>query len=126
MLSTHHRFHGHSSLGYLHAKGRTVRGQGVSLRFVPNNRRDVYRAAVIVSKKVSKSAVVRNRIRRRVYEYIRLRKPAIGQLDIAVLVYDAALATMPAVQLRSLLDRVFGKLASSPAEKSHAKLEKKK
>lgn len=31
-----------------------------------------YRAAVVVSKKVHKSAVVRNRIRRRIYEQVRL------------------------------------------------------
>jgi ribonuclease P protein component len=31
-----------------------------------------YRAAVVVSKKVHKSAVVRNRIRRRLYEQVRL------------------------------------------------------
>ena len=42
----------------------------MSLVFVPNDR-GFTRVAVVVSKKIDKRAVVRNRIRRRVYEVIR-------------------------------------------------------
>jgi ribonuclease P protein component len=41
------------------------------LKFIQNDRRKEYRLAVVVSKKVSKSAVVRNRIRRQLYEAVR-------------------------------------------------------
>lgn len=71
MIRRANRFHGYNSLNYVYRRGQTVRGPLCSLKYAHNERRQTYRAAVIVSKKVSKSAVVRNRIRRRVYEAIR-------------------------------------------------------
>lgn len=68
MLDRSHRFHGLGSLNFAYKQGRTVRSQLVSLKFVRNPRRSVFRATVIVGRKTHKSAVVRNRIRRRVYE----------------------------------------------------------
>ncbi len=100
MISRTHRFHGHASLKYLYAKGQTVRGAGLSLRFVPNTTREAYRAAVVVSKKVSKSAVTRNRIRRRLYENVRILSSGFnGVYDMALLVYDERYADMPPEKL---------------------------
>ncbi len=100
MIARTNRFHGHGSLKYLYAKGHTVRGAGLSLRFVPNTKREVYRAAVVVSKKVSKSAVTRNRIRRRLYENVRILSTSLnGVYDLAILVYDERYADMPAEKL---------------------------
>jgi ribonuclease P protein component len=42
------------------------------MKFVPS-KHDDYRVSVVVSKKIAKSAPDRNRIRRRVYEAIRLQ-----------------------------------------------------
>lgn len=100
MISRKHRFHGHASLNYLYAKGRTARGAGLSLRFVSNAKRESYRAAIVVSKKVSKSAVTRNRIRRRLYENVRILSSEFkGVYDLALLVYDERYADMPAEKL---------------------------
>ncbi|TAH36632.1 ribonuclease P protein component [Candidatus Saccharibacteria bacterium] len=100
MIARTNRFHGHGSLKYLYAKGKTVRGAGLSLRFVPNTKRELYRAAVVVSKKVSKSAVTRNRIRRRLYENVRILSTDFkGVYDLAILVYDERYADMPAEKL---------------------------
>lgn len=100
MLSKEHRFHRTASLRFVFTKGKTVRGPYFALRFAPNNRTDTYRAAVIVSKKVHKSAVVRNRIRRRLFELIRLHSGQFVQhLDLVVTVYSTEVATMPAEQL---------------------------
>jgi ribonuclease P protein component len=53
--------------------------------------------AVVVSKKVSKSAVVRNRIRRRMYEAVRTSAGRIQDAyDIVFIVYSDQLAEMPA------------------------------
>lgn len=108
MISRKHRFHGSNSLRFVFNKGQTVRGQGLSLRFVQNNRQPTYRAAVVVSKKVSKSAVVRNRIRRRIYEVVRTLEPA-GPWDIVFLIYGDDLAKIPAAhlheQIKTLLSR---------------------
>ncbi len=86
-----------------------MRGRGVSLKYVANTKRTSYRAAVVVSKKVHKSAVVRNRIRRRVYEIVRLQvEPALAY-DFAFMVYDEAVATMPSEQVQELVAELLVK-----------------
>lgn len=104
MISRTNRFHGHGSLKYLYARGKTVRAASVSLRYCPNTRRQTYRLAVVVSRKVSKSAVVRNRIRRRLYEVIRnLSGDFTGVYDLTLLVYDEKVAELPHAQLVALV-----------------------
>lgn len=64
--------------------------------------------AVVVSKKVSKSAVVRNRIRRRVIENIRLLEGQISQpYDLVVTIFDEKVATMPAEELTDVLKNLL-------------------
>ena len=71
MLSKEYRFHSRGGVKYVYRNGKTVRRPDVSLVFCDNTRERT-RFAVVVSKKVLKSAVGRNRIRRRIYEVIRL------------------------------------------------------
>lgn len=100
MIAAEYRFHGHGSLNYLFRNGKTARNGQVLVRSVPNKRRETSRVAVIVGKKVAKSAVVRNRIRRRVYEVIRKNWAEIpGQTDFAVTVLSADLAVLPAPEV---------------------------
>jgi ribonuclease P protein component len=97
MIDTAHRFQGHGSLRFVYQRGQTIRGQHCSLKYIVNRRRSTYRVAVVVSKKVNKSAVVRNRIRRRMYEAVRISAGRIrGAYDIVFLVYSDQLAEMPA------------------------------
>jgi ribonuclease P protein component len=101
MISRTHRFHGHNSLQYVYKRGQLVRASKLALKYSPNPRRRHYRAAVVVSRKVSKSAVVRNRIRRRLYEVIRsLSDEFQGVFDLVFLVYDEKLAAEPAEALQ--------------------------
>lgn len=68
------------------------------LRHVVNKRRDGSRLAVVVSKKVAKSAVTRNRIRRRLYEAVRKNWARIPkQQDIAIIVFDGDFALISGV-----------------------------
>jgi len=95
MLGSLHRFHGYNSLNYLYKRGNSVRGAHMALRYNLNNRRHTYRAAVVVSRKVDKSAVVRNRIRRRVYEVVRRAAPEIQQpYDMAFTIFSNQVATI--------------------------------
>ncbi len=71
MLSKKYRFHSRGGVRYVYKKGKTIRCPKMSLVFLPNSK-GFTRVAVVVSKKVEKSAVGRNRIRRRIYEVIRL------------------------------------------------------
>ena len=100
MIDRTHRFQGHGSLRFVYQKGQTIRGPFCALKFIVNNRRRRYRIAVVVSRKVHKSAVVRNRIRRRVYEIIRSESTRISRpYDLVLTAYSDQLAEMPADQL---------------------------
>lgn len=95
MVPSKNRFHGLASLRFVHSKGSTVRGQHCALKYVYNNKRDVYRVAVVVSKKVSKKAVVRNRIRRRLFEVVRQQAHLINlPYDMVLIVYSNELENL--------------------------------
>ena len=127
MISQAHRFHGRNSLRFVYQRGQHIRGGAVALRFVANPRRRSYRVAVVVSRKVSKSAVVRNRIRRRIYELVRDRvRPAAGPLDLVFTVYDESAATLAHESLQEIIVTLLAKAgASSPDSPDHAIVEPK-
>lgn len=70
MLAKENRFHGRNSLNHVYKTGQSVSKDQINLRYA-NNRHKGVLVAVVISKKVHKSSVVRNRIRRRTYEIIR-------------------------------------------------------
>lgn len=96
MISQKYRFHGHASLKYLLANGTNIRGNILSIKIVDNNRRKYSRVAIIISKKVLKHAVDRNRARRRLYEIVR---PMISDfnctVDLAIIVYKSNVINAP-------------------------------
>lgn len=103
MLSKKYRFHSRGGVKFVYQKGKTLRKPGMSLVFVENTR-GFTRVAVVVSKKVSKSAVVRNRIRRRVYEAIRVNFELIPKKhDYVFVVYDRKVMTMAFGELEKVL-----------------------
>ncbi len=96
MISRKLRFHGHGSLKYLYKNAATYRSRYVTVRAITNPRRNHSRFSVVVSKKVHKSAVGRNRIRRRVYEILRLELSSMTrQMDIAVIVTNGEALAAP-------------------------------
>ncbi len=104
MIHSTHRFHGRSSLRFAYQKGHVVRGELISLRVARNNRLSTWRAAVVVSRKVSKSAVVRNRIRRRIFEIVRRYAGRIdGPFDLIFSVYGEHLASVEPATLEQLV-----------------------
>lgn len=111
MISGKHRFHGRNALNAVYRHGRSVRVEHMALRVTPSKRAD-YRLAVVVSKKVSKSAVVRNRIRRRLYEIIRLLKDEQRidwPFDMVLVVYDDRAAKVSSEELREEVVRLLSK-----------------
>lgn len=110
MISRPHRFHGRGSLKPVYQRGQTVRSNWLALRYLKNERRRDYRVAVIVSRKVSKSAVVRNRIRRRIYEIIRLTEPQFkGVYDLIVTVHNELPAKVVASELEKVVSEALAK-----------------
>ncbi len=108
MIPFNNRFHGHSSLGFVYKNGLSFRSRFFVLKVVENKKRKKTRTAVVVSKKVLKSAVRRNRIRRRVYEYIRQDINNYAKsYDIVMIISSAEIYAMPANELKEQLDQIF-------------------
>ncbi len=107
MLSKRYRFHSRGGVRYTYQNGKSIRGSRISLVFA-ENARGKQRFAVVVSKKVLKSAVGRNRIRRRVYEAIRLEQAKIEKpVDCIFNVYNREVATMEFSELRNLISSLL-------------------
>ena len=103
MLSKKYRFHSRGGVKYAYQHGKTIRGANVSLVFVENTR-GFTRMAVVVSKKVEKTAVGRNRIRRRVYEVLRRNLDLIPKgIDYVFVVYSKKVMEMPLKELEGIL-----------------------
>lgn len=95
MLTHKYRFHGHGSLRYLFHKGQTARTRNLMLRFTPNEQRTHSRVAVIVSKKIFKAAVKRNRARRRIFEIVRHDFESIsGTYDFTITIFSPEVITL--------------------------------
>jgi ribonuclease P protein component len=108
MISRKHRFHGYNSLRQVYRHGDITRGSIFAVKSMPNQRRQTYRVAVVVSRKIHKSAVSRNRMRRRLYELVRELEPQITQpFDIVITVFQDALLETPSAQLKSQLQKQF-------------------
>ncbi len=111
MISFSHRFHGNNALNYVYRNGRTLRSKYFSAKYVTNAKRDSYRAAVVVSKKIAKRAPVRNRIRRRMYELVRQADPdLLANNDIVITIFDAAVADINHAELSDVFTRMISDL----------------
>lgn len=111
MIVRRHRFHGYGSLKPVYARGQNVRGGPLSLKYSLRDPQRPYRVAVVVSRKVHKSAVTRNRIRRRVYEVVRRTTGLPPGVDLVFTAYDAQLADMEAAKLEALVNGLLQKAA---------------
>ena len=95
MLNKKYRFHSRGGVKYVYQKGKTVRRAKMSLVFAENDR-GFTRVAVVVSKKVMKTAVGRNRIRRRVYEVLRRNFDLIPKKrDYVFVIFSSDVMNMP-------------------------------
>lgn len=69
MLPRKYRLTAEKDFNRIFKHGRSVHGQGIGLKVAPN-RLEVSRFAFVVSTKVSKKAVVRNRLKRQMRETV--------------------------------------------------------
>jgi len=116
MLGAKYRFHSRGGVQATLKRGKTERGEKLSVVWAKNSRKGT-RFGVVVGKKVLKSAVGRNRIRRRVYEIVRgwlkeqeVKNGVLPQIDALVVVYAADFREMEhgafREQLWALLDKI--------------------
>jgi ribonuclease P protein component len=103
MISKKYRFHSRGGVRYTYQNGKTIRGAKISLVFADNSR-NKQRYAVVVSKKILKSAVGRNRIRRRSYEAIRALLPNIQKpVDCIFIINSKDILDIDFKELRTLI-----------------------
>lgn len=112
MLAKNNRFHGHTSIKKVYRQGKTNRNKLGSLHFVKLDGGEYSKVAVVVSKKVNKSAVARNRIRRRVFEII--RQGHIANYQGHALVFTVFLPEAESIDHRELKRLVDDLLSSVP------------
>ena len=108
MIPFINRFHGHNSLNYVYKNGQVIRSRLIIIKVIANPYRKNSRVAVVISKKVLKSAVRRNRIRRRIYECVRPKLSNLsGVYDIAIIVTSSELLNIPAKDLSTQFEQLF-------------------
>ena len=113
MLNKKYRFHSRGGVRYTYQKGKTIRTPKISLVHNKNSRNH-QRFAVVVSKKVLKTAVGRNRIRRRIYEAIRLELPNFkDKQDCIFVVYDCMIEKIPFNELQKLIRELLTEAKTS-------------
>jgi ribonuclease P protein component len=112
MIVRRHRFHGYGSVKAVYRRSQSVRGALLGLKYAHRSPGQPYRIAVVVSRKVNKSAVKRNRIRRRLYEVIRKHETDIPkETDLVFTVFSDQIAELEQIKLESLIQELLKKAA---------------
>ena len=113
MLSKKYRFIGRREPRIVMKYGKSVRASGLQLKYLKNNDNKL-RVSVVVSKKVSKSAPKRNRIRRRIYETLRKSIDEIPTgYNMIFSVFDVDVAELEQSELETRLMQLLTKLDKS-------------
>jgi ribonuclease P protein component len=108
MLKKQNRFHGRATIKRVLRAGNVVRNRYFSVKYSFAPHRNTPRISVVVSKKIAKSAVTRNRIRRRMYESIRLRiKQLPPQLELVVIITSGEVAVLATSELESVIEQAL-------------------
>ncbi|HTM68755.1 MAG TPA: ribonuclease P protein component [Candidatus Binatia bacterium] len=108
MLDKRYRLTAEKDFAKLFAKGRAFQGRGVTVKAM-RSRNEGPRIGFVVSTKVSKRAVVRNLVKRRMREIVRKRLPKLlGGVDMAILARSEAV-TMDFQALERSIDDVLTK-----------------
>ena len=115
MLPSSQRFHGRNSLRRVFTRGTSRRGRLVHIRVASQPSAPHSRVAVVVAKKVLKSAVKRNHVRRRLFNIVRhelTRLPV--PYDIVISVVSADALVVPYVELQHEVQRVLALACTTP------------
>ncbi|MDB5165252.1 MAG: putative Ribonuclease [Candidatus Saccharibacteria bacterium] len=120
MIAFKYRFHGHGSLRYVYKNGQAIRTHLVTVKYSRNPHRKNPRIGVVVSKKVLKSAVGRNRIRRRLYEALRPHiTPDLPSYDVVFIVSSSEILAQSPSELNALVSDLMAQATTyTPDQKN--------
>ncbi len=94
MLRFENRLRASADFAKCYQSGKTRHGEFVLVR-TKQNKKPENRYGVVVSKKISKRAVIRNRIKRRIVAILRDEAPMAGGNDVVIVVKPTALTSSP-------------------------------
>ena len=115
MLPSSQRFHGRNSLRRVFTRGTSRRGRLVHIRVASQPSAPTLVSRSLSPKKVLKSAVKRNHVRRRVFNIVRhelTRLPV--PYDIVISVVSADALVVPYVELQHEVQRVLALACTTP------------
>jgi ribonuclease P protein component len=108
MLASKYRFHGPHSLRFVYRNGETAHSHICKIKYVYSKNREEPRFAIVISKKVHKSAVGRNQIRRRFYEVIQRQLPYIKKgVQVVVIVVSGEALSLTIDEANENLQQLF-------------------
>jgi ribonuclease P protein component len=108
MIVRRHRFHGYGSVKAVYKRSQNARSALLGLKCAKRSPGRPYRVAVVVSRKVNKSAVRRNRIRRRLYEVVRQHEANIPkETDLVFTVFSDQIADLEQAKLETLVKELL-------------------
>ncbi len=117
MLAKKYRFHRQNDVRRVYARGESSRSGPLGLKYLKQQSPGNSRLAVVVSKKIDKRAVVRNRIRRRIYEIVRKQWDEIEEgYDLVITAFNVSVAT----EKHSELERQVNKLLLPVKQKNNS------
>lgn len=108
MLKKINRFQGNRALMSVVKKGQSTYDQNIKLKYIKNPNQANSKFAVVVSKKVSKSAVVRNKIRRRIYHSLKSEIDTNKGLFV-IFIYSDNFKSIKFNQLQTIIEGLFYK-----------------
>lgn len=88
--------------------GRTLKGKSVFLRYLTNGT-DKTKIGFVVSKKISKLAVIRNKIKRRMRDIVRLKKDTLKQGLSIIIISLPPIKTMAYREIKEDLENLLKK-----------------
>jgi len=109
MLPKQHRLKKQKDFEKIFEQGRGARQEEIIIRFLPNQK-EFSRFGFIVSKKVSKKAVIRNRIKRLLREAIRYILPDLKQGFDVVVIALSGIEKKNFHQIKEMLFNIFNKV----------------
>ncbi len=110
MLTLKNRIHGRKVFSRIFKSGKTIRSKTINLNYSPIQGK-YFKVAVVVSRKTSKKAVVRNRIRRRIYELIRQEfTDHTDGYNLILTVFSDEIATISSNELKKRIEDLFKKI----------------
>ena len=108
MIPYLNRFHRRNAVRYVYSKGEIFRSRYITFKVIKNERIDDSRVVVVISKKTLKSAVRRNRVRRRVYAIVSAELAKFNaKYDMALIVTSAEIQSLSHTELYDLVKDLF-------------------